>query len=642
MAKDQESPSKSSRSDMLQTSTFFASRFRIIRSLGQGDMGKVYLASDLMLGEEQIALKILSSDLEADPNHLARFLREVQLTRQVTHPTVVRTFDIGTHGDCHFFTMEYVEGQTLAATIASQPLELEKAIDIISQLCDGLIAIHSTGIVHRDLKSSNVMITADGKIKIADFGIAHHDANKLGETEELLGSATHMAPEVWKQSDISNRSDLYSLGVIIYEILTGKLPFNGKTAYELMWKHLKDFAISPIEVNPKVPAWLSSLTVELLSKDPKDRPESAKHVLNTVQQHSKPRKRAEVVLPKIVAENQVDIWAPRVPESVTRYLSSIEDRDGLDFFSEPSTLDQNSTSNGNAKHGKLSELKEKLLIKILGRHANGLLILKSKRGASAFFATLLALIVLVLMNSSQNAILDILFSGDSPLREMCSHLVSAVFLSLSLLLPFFCLCTAIEGVKSGLVSYLKLSVASFMIFIALFGYRISEIHEISPSKDSAAQMEQVNYAAQSVMKNYSEILTFQVSPTAFKAQSEPQQQAANSETPASASILQRSSHLIFLFLLTVFACQICCGMNLELESNFRTRLYFAPVIVAFLCSLAFGAGSSSNVWEFSFGAHQISTTQTALFSALLVWTVIYACVSKGKSRELELLSQPII
>lgn len=247
-------------------------------------MGKVYLASDLLRDNQKVALKILSSDLQNDPLYLARFIREVELTQKVTHPNVVQTFETGKFNNAYYFSMEYVEGLTLSQILQGGSCSAEHCIEILSQLCKGLVAIHKIGIIHRDLKSTNVMINNQGQVKIADFGIARLDVSNLTVTDELLGSATHMAPEIWKQSEITKASDLYSLGVILYELLTAELPFQAETTYTLMWKHLKEQPKSPLKIKPDIPEWLANLCLSLLSKEKSCRPESALEILEILAQ----------------------------------------------------------------------------------------------------------------------------------------------------------------------------------------------------------------------------------------------------------------------------------------------------------------------------------------------------------------------
>lgn len=257
----------------------FAGRYRLEHLLGSGGMGKVYLVSDIMLPDEKVALKVLNADIAGQEGLIQRFLREVQLTRRVTHRNVVRTFDVGNFDGRLYFTMEVIEGKTLRDHIAGQPLPTEEVLRYLAQLCYGLSAIHHHDIVHRDLKSSNVIVSSDGTLKITDFGVARPGASELTGADELLGSATHIAPETWKSGEATPQSDIYALGVICYEMVTGILPFDGTSPHELMFKHLKSAPVAPIEINPEIPRWLDSLILRMLEKEPMLRPASAESVV---------------------------------------------------------------------------------------------------------------------------------------------------------------------------------------------------------------------------------------------------------------------------------------------------------------------------------------------------------------------------
>jgi hypothetical protein len=175
--------------------------------------------------------------------------------------------------------MEFVEGSILRDHINGEPLPVNEAVNILVQITSGLAAIHQLDIVHRDLKTSNVIMTPGGVAKITDFGVARPGASELTGSDELLGSATHIAPETWRDGENSPRSDIYALGVIAYELVTGILPFDGKSPHELMFKHLKLIPVAPVEITSTLPRWLNSLIMRMLDKDPALRPPSAEAVL---------------------------------------------------------------------------------------------------------------------------------------------------------------------------------------------------------------------------------------------------------------------------------------------------------------------------------------------------------------------------
>jgi len=282
---------KQTLSDSL-VSKVVADRYRTQRVLGRGGMGTVYLAEDGQLDGELVALKILNQELCSDENQVKRFLREVKMTRHVTNENIVRTYDVGLHNDRLFFTMEYVEGSTLKQLCSEEPLSVELVINILLQITLGLDAIHNAGIVHRDLKSSNIIMTNSGRVKIADFGVARPDVSEMTGHHELLGSIHSIAPEIWGGDQESPASDIYSLGVLAYELVTGVLPFDGGSPHEMMCKHLQVAPLAPIEIVDGIPLWFNDVILQMLDKNPANRPFSGADVreiieagLDTAEEH---------------------------------------------------------------------------------------------------------------------------------------------------------------------------------------------------------------------------------------------------------------------------------------------------------------------------------------------------------------------
>jgi len=276
----------SSAEQKLRAGSVVADRYSIVKPLGTGGMGTVYLAADKMLGEEKVAIKILHTNFIDDQTQLARFMREVQLMRKVNHRNVVRTYDVGTDGPFTYFTMEYVPGVQLEKYILNQNLPVEQIVNYMSQICEALGAIHAAGIIHRDLKPANIIILEDGTLRIADFGVARTEISNLTAHDEIVGSVCYIAPEIWLGKKITHSVDLYSLGVILYEMLTGDVPFDGETPAELMRAHLDRAPTPPKEIKRATPAWLNKLTLRLLGKSPKDRPHDAHEVLDFLKLHS--------------------------------------------------------------------------------------------------------------------------------------------------------------------------------------------------------------------------------------------------------------------------------------------------------------------------------------------------------------------
>lgn len=260
----------------------FAGRYILKKLLGSGGMGAVYLASDSMLGDDQVALKVLHSQLCQNDKHTKRFLREVQLTRKVTHPNVVRTFDAGRENGRLYFTMEFAEGVTLKEKLVNGPLEIDQLVLILREVAKGLYAIHQADIIHRDLKPGNVLLTPDGFIKITDFGVAKPGASDLTGHNEVIGSIPYMAPEVWVGRNVGAQADIYALGVLAYEMITGVLPFEGDSPAEMMCKHLESTPVPPIQMRPDTPAWLNEFVLKMLQKDQLNRPDGAEAVVKYI------------------------------------------------------------------------------------------------------------------------------------------------------------------------------------------------------------------------------------------------------------------------------------------------------------------------------------------------------------------------
>lgn len=257
-----------------------AGRYEIVGLLGQGGMGSVYRARDTEL-DELVALKMLRHDGPLGERSLERFRREVKLARRVTHKNVARMFDIGEHGGEKFLSMELVDGEPLSALLVREgKLAPQRSAHIASEVCAGLAAAHAAGVVHRDLKPDNVMIERSGRVVITDFGIAHarleHSMATLGG---VVGTPAYMAPEqVEGAPGIDGRADLYALGVMLFEMLTGRMPFDGGSPYTLAAARLSAPAPDVRTLDPTLPEWLTSVVARCLARRPKDRWRSADEV----------------------------------------------------------------------------------------------------------------------------------------------------------------------------------------------------------------------------------------------------------------------------------------------------------------------------------------------------------------------------
>lgn len=248
-------------------------RYTLLKVLGDGGMARVYLVRDSVLGRE-VALKVLRERYAEDESFVERFRREARNAASLNHPGVVQVYDQGRSGEgAYYMAMEYVPGGTLKERISQTgPLEPPEAAAIASRVADALAEAHRGGIVHRDVKPQNVLLTSSGEAKVADFGIARAATSQtITETNVVLGTAAYMSPEQVRGEHVGPQSDLYSLGVVLYEMLTGRLPHEADDPIATAMKHLERPAPHPREANPLVPEELDALVVRLLSKDPEMR-----------------------------------------------------------------------------------------------------------------------------------------------------------------------------------------------------------------------------------------------------------------------------------------------------------------------------------------------------------------------------------
>ena len=265
--------------DALESGTTFAGRYQIIEELGRGGMGRVYKVIDREV-QAKVALKLIRPEIAADQATIDRFRRELTTARGISHKNICRMFDLGRSGDAYFLTMEYVPGEDLKSMIAmSGQLGVGTAISIAKQVCDGLSEAHRLGVVHRDLKPQNIQIDKGGNAHIMDFGIARSVVTK-GVTDRgvAIGTPQYMSPEQAEAKDVDARSDLYALGVVIYEMLTGRAPFDGDTPLAVAMKQKLEAPKDPREWNPGIPADLAALVLKCLEKDKERRYQTAAEV----------------------------------------------------------------------------------------------------------------------------------------------------------------------------------------------------------------------------------------------------------------------------------------------------------------------------------------------------------------------------
>ncbi len=274
----------------LQPGNLLSNRYEILELLGAGGMGTVYKARDREL-DRVIALKLIRPELASDPEILQRFKQELILARQVTHKNVNRIFDLGDAEGMKFLTMEFVDGHDLKALIRQRgKFSPDEAAEIIRQSCRALFAAHSEGVVHRDLKPHNIMVDKAGKVSVMDFGLATSlETTGMTRSGALLGTPEYMSPEQAKGESADHRSDVFSLGIIFYELLTGNSPYRADTAYGTLLKRTQERPPPPTQMAPDTPRYMSDVVLKCLQIDPQDRYQTALEVLRDLDTRSSPR-----------------------------------------------------------------------------------------------------------------------------------------------------------------------------------------------------------------------------------------------------------------------------------------------------------------------------------------------------------------
>jgi non-specific serine/threonine protein kinase len=283
----------------LTTGSTFAERYQIIEELGKGGMGNVYKVLDKETSE-RIALKLIKPEIASDKKTIERFRNELKFARKVSHGNVCRMYDLNKEKGNYYITMEYVSGGDLKTFIRrAAPLSTARTISITKQICEGLIEAHKLGVVHRDLKPSNIMIDDDGNVRIMDFGIARSLESKgITGAGVMIGTPEYMSPEQVEGKDVDQRSDIYSLGIILYEMVTGRVPFEGDTPFTIGMKHKDEIPKNPKVLNAQIPEDLSNMIMRCLEKDKENRHQSAGEVRSELESIEKGIPTTEKVVPK--------------------------------------------------------------------------------------------------------------------------------------------------------------------------------------------------------------------------------------------------------------------------------------------------------------------------------------------------------
>ena len=283
----------------LATGSTFAGRYQVVEEMGRGGMGRVYKVIDTKLKEE-LALKLIHPEIAVDERIIKRFGNELKMARRISHKNVCRMYHLEEDEGIHYLTMEFIQGESLKDMIGMMgQLSPGQALSVIKQVCEGLAEAHKLGVVHRDLKPSNIMIDRAGNARIMDFGIARSlKAKGITRTGTMIGTPEYMSPEQVEGLETDQRSDLYSLGVILYEMVTGRIPFDGETPFSIALKHKSEKPQDPREINPQIPENISRMIMRCLEKDREKRYQAAEEFLSELSKIEEGIPTEERVIPK--------------------------------------------------------------------------------------------------------------------------------------------------------------------------------------------------------------------------------------------------------------------------------------------------------------------------------------------------------
>ncbi|NLU32174.1 MAG: Stk1 family PASTA domain-containing Ser/Thr kinase [Clostridiaceae bacterium] len=316
--------------------TVLGNRYSILSEIGSGGMARVYKAQDRYL-QRHVAVKILKDEFKHDADFLKRFEKEAQAAASLTHPNIVQIYDVGTDNGNYYIVMELVEGITLKEYIKKVgALDWKEAVSITIQICSALSKAHSRGIVHRDIKPQNILITSDGIPKVTDFGIARAaSADTATMKLDTIGSVHYSSPEQVRGGYIDEKSDIYSIGVTFFEMVTGRLPFDGESSVSVALKHIQDIPPLPTDVKPGIPSALNTIVMKAMAKSRKDRYQSASELIQDLENLTgKPSDATEILLPNVKHDRS---------RYDTRKLEVLEDDDLARKNRKPSRRGHNRT-----------------------------------------------------------------------------------------------------------------------------------------------------------------------------------------------------------------------------------------------------------------------------------------------------------
>ncbi|ONK23280.1 serine/threonine protein kinase [Bacillus sp. VT-16-64] len=329
-------------------------RYKIIKVIGGGGMANVYLAHDMIL-DRDVAVKVLRLDFADEDEFIRRFQREAQSATSLAHSNIVNIYDVGEEGNIYYIVMEYVDGMTLKQYIQqNHPISVEKTLDIMQQLTSGLSHAHYNHIIHRDIKPQNILIDHEGTVKITDFGIAMAlSATSITHTNAVLGSVHYLSPEQARGGMATKKSDIYSLGIVMFELLTGRLPFFGESAVSIALKHLQSETPSPRRWNPDIPQSVENIVLKATAKDPFLRYNNVDEMEKDLETALDPDRLQE---PKFVIPED---------EEATKAIPVITDHD-INSSGDETVIHPNSSDNNPEKKEKKKKKPRKKLLWIIG------------------------------------------------------------------------------------------------------------------------------------------------------------------------------------------------------------------------------------------------------------------------------------